>query len=164
MMINLNILLEYFRVKMYLWSENMSLFQSEYELKVSFEDLDPMNVVWHGNYLRYLEQARCDLLSKLKYTYIDMKNDGFIYPVAKLKVKYIKSATLDDVLVVKLDIISIEPTLDIKYRIFDKNTNKKIFEAKTMQICFDINKNESVYVPPKNFIKSINEASNEKNN
>lgn len=163
MMKNLSILPEYFRVKIYLWSNYMSLFQSEYELKVSFEDLDPMNVVWHGNYLRYLEQARCDLLSKLKYTYIDMKNDGFVYPVAKLKVKYIKSASLDDILVVKLDIISIEPTLDIKYKIFNKKTNEKIFEAKTMQICFDIHNRQSVYVAPENFIKLINEASNEKN-
>ena len=66
----------------------MSLFESEYELRVSFEDLDLMGIVWHGNYMRYLEQARCDMFSKLKYTYIDMKKDGFAYPVAKMKVKY----------------------------------------------------------------------------
>ena len=42
--------------------------------KVEFYDLDPMNVVWHGNYIKYLEAARCDMLSKIGYTYDDMKN------------------------------------------------------------------------------------------
>ena len=100
----------------------MSLFKSEYEIKISFEDLDPMNVVWHGNYVRYLERARCDMLSKLKYTYSDMKKDGYIYPVAKMKVKYIKPAEFEDVLVIVSDIISIEPALVIKYVIYNKKT------------------------------------------
>ena len=38
-------------------------------IDVPFYDLDPMNVVWHGNYVKYLEVARCDLLSKIGYTY-----------------------------------------------------------------------------------------------
>ena len=48
----------------------MSLYKSECEIKVSFEDLDPMNVVWHGNYMHFMEQARCDMFDKLNYTYI----------------------------------------------------------------------------------------------
>ena len=40
------------------------LFKTEMKLTVQFYDLDPMNVVWHGNYLKYLESARCDLLKK----------------------------------------------------------------------------------------------------
>ena len=41
-------------------------------IDVPFYDLDPKNVVWHGNYVKYLEVARCDLLSKIGYTYDDM--------------------------------------------------------------------------------------------
>ena len=39
----------------------MSLYSSEIEIKIPFYDLDPMNIVWHGNYIKYLEQARCKL-------------------------------------------------------------------------------------------------------
>ena len=140
----------------------MSLYNSEYEVKVSFEDLDPMNVVWHGNYIRYMEQARCNLLDKLHYTYIDMRNDGYIYPVAKMKVKYIKPAEFRDILNIKLDIISIEPTLDIKYTIYNKKTGDKIFEASTMQICVDINTKESIYTPPKHLIQAVCGVNNDK--
>ena len=133
----------------------MSLFESEYEIKISFEDLDPMNIVWHGNYIRYMEQARCDMLSKLNYTYIDLKNEGFIYPIAKMKVKYIKPAEFEDILLVKTEIVSIEPALNIKYAIFNKKTKEKIFKAETMQIAIDINSKKSVYVPPKGFVEAI---------
>ena len=142
----------------------MSLFQTEYELKVSFEDLDPMSIVWHGNYMRYMEQARCDLLEKIGYTYFDIKTDGYAYPVAKMKVKYIKPAFFRDILTIKTEVISIEPTLDIKYKIFNKKTGDKIFEAYTMQIAVDFEKKHSVYTPPKGLIEAVRKViANEKN-
>ena len=142
----------------------MSLFSSEYELKVSFEDLDPMSIVWHGNYMRYMEQARCNMLEKLNYTYMDIKNDGYAYPVAKMKVKYIKPALFGDILTVKTEVISIEPTLEIKYIIHNKKTGDKIFEAYTMQIAIDFEKKQSVYNPPKRLIEAIKKvAGHEKN-
>lgn len=141
----------------------MSIFQSEYELRVSFEDLDPMNVVWHGNYMRYMEQARCDMLSKLNYTYFDMKKDGIAYPVAKMNVKYIKPALLGDLLVIKVEIKTIEPTFNINYTIFNKETNEKIFQASTMQIAYDMNTHESFYTVPEGLAKAINEVNNAQN-
>ena len=140
----------------------MSLFQSEYQVKVSFEDLDPMNVVWHGNYIRYMEQARCDMFAKLKYTYIDMKEDGCAYPVAKMNIKYIQPARFQDVLVIKSEIISLEPAMEIRYKIYNKENNEKIFEASTMQIAIDMDKKESVYTAPTRLIQAIYGGQDEK--
>ena len=136
----------------------MSLFEAEYELKVSFEDIDMMGVVWHGNYIRYMEQARCDLFSKLNYTYLDMKRDNYAYPVAKMDIKYIKPARLNDTLVVKTQIVEIEPALIIKYSIYNKATKDKIFSATTMQIAVDIKTMISTYAPNKKFLKALKEA------
>ncbi len=141
----------------------MSLYHFEYEFKISFEDLDPMNIVWHGNYMRYMEQARCNMLAKLGYTYSDMNEDNYAYPVAKMNVKYIKPAFFQDVLVMKLDILSIEPSLDIKYTIFNKASNEKIFEATTMQIAVDFRTMTSIYTPPIGLVNAVRRADNEKN-
>ena len=65
-------------------------FCAETFLTVQFYDLDPMNVVWHGNYIKYLERARCDLLYKLGYGYDSMAKDGIMYPVATMDLKFIK--------------------------------------------------------------------------
>ena len=132
------------------------LYQAETVINVEFYDLDPMNIVWHGNYLKYLETARCEMLNKLGYTYMDMKNDGFAYPVATVEMKYIKPCMFGQELKIVTMIEEIEPCLIIKYVIFDNKTGEKMFKAKTMQICVDINTQQSVYEAPENFKKKIN--------
>ena len=49
------------------------------KIKVPFYDLDPMNIVWHGNYVKYMEEARCDFFRKINYTYTpeNIKNFEF---------------------------------------------------------------------------------------
>lgn len=130
-------------------------FQAEKIISVQFYDLDPMNVVWHGNYVKYLETARCDLLEKLGYNYIDMRNDGFAYPVATMEMKYIKPCVFNQKLKIVSVIEEIEPCLIIKYTIFDNKTGDKLFKAKTMQICVDINTKQSVYEAPDNLKKKF---------
>lgn len=124
-------------------------------IDVQFFDLDPMNVVWHGNYIKYLETARCDMLSKIGYTYNEMKEDGFAYPIAKMDLKFIKPAHFNQKLKIVTKILEIEPALNIKYEIFDTQTNEKIFTAKSMQICVNIKTLESVYTAPKRFVESV---------
>ena len=130
-------------------------FKSDTIIKVEFYDLDPMDVVWHGNYVKYLEVARCDMLSKLGYTYIDMKNDGYAYPVATMEMKYIKPCTFGQELKVVSIVEELEPALVIKYVIFDNKTGEKMFKAKTMQIAVDIKTRKTVYEAPENLKNKI---------
>lgn len=131
------------------------MFTSEKLITVQFYDLDPMNVVWHGNYVKYLEEARCDMLNKLGYTYDEMRKDGFAYPVATMEMKYIKPCVFNQVIKVVSTVVEIEPCLIIKYTIYDNETGEKLFKAKTMQICVDIETKQSVYTTPPNLKKVI---------
>lgn len=123
--------------------------------KVEFYDLDPMNVVWHGNYIKYLEAARCDMLSKIGYTYDDMKNDNSAYPVATMELKYIKPAQFGQELCIETTLEEVEPAMIISYLIKDKITGEKLFKAKSMQIRVDITTKESLYTIHENFAKKI---------
>ena len=102
-------------------------FEAETYITVQFYDLDPMNVVWHGNYIKYLETARCDLLAKLGYDYESMKKDNIIYPVATMEMKYIKPCEFQQKLKIVSSLEEIEPCMIIKYTIFDAETEEKIF-------------------------------------
>ena len=114
-----------------------------------------MGIVWHGNYVKYLEVARCDMLDKIGYNYLDMKNDNVMYPIAKLDMKYIKPTTFNQKIRVECTIEEIEPSLIIKYTIFDEKNNK-IFKAKSMQICVDFTTKESIYTAPEKFKERLN--------
>ena len=72
-----------------------------FALRVYIEDTDLGGVVYHANYLRYLERARSDLLRSAG---IDQraaieKGKG-VYAVAELHIKFCKPAKLDDELVI----------------------------------------------------------------
>ena len=54
---------------------------AEAEITPQFYDLDPMNVVWHGNYPRFLEQTRCLLLDGIGYGYARMSESGYAWPI-----------------------------------------------------------------------------------
>lgn len=123
-------------------------FESETYITVQFYDLDPMNVVWHGNYIKYMETARCELLSKIGYDYDDMRKDGIAYPVATMDLKFIKPCQFNQKLKVLTSVEEIEPCLIIKYLILDVESGEKLFKAKTMQICVDMVTKESLYSAP----------------
>ena len=139
----------------------MSLFKSEFEIKIPFHDLDPMDVVWHGNYIKYMEQSRCDMFNKINYTYYDMKNDNYAYPVAKMQTKYIKPLRFNQEVLIETSLEEVEPAIIIRYKMFDKTTRVEVFSAETMQIGVDIKTGESVYTPPANLLKRL-EKINEK--
>lgn len=135
----------------------MKKITTNYYLKVEFYDLDPMEIVWHGNYLKYLEEARCDMLAKIGYTYKDMQQDNTTYPVATMDLKYIKPATFRQQLCIETTLESVEPAMIISYVIKDEITKEKIFKAKSMQIRVDAVTKESLYNAPEKFLKKIEE-------
>lgn len=138
----------------------MKKIETLFEMKVEFYDLDPMNVVWHGNYVKYIEAARCDFFEKIGCTYMDMKDAGFVYPVAKMEMKYINPCTFSQNLVIKTILEQLEPSLNFKYIIYDKKTNEKLFSAKTMQICIDIDTRKTLYNAPETLVEKIKNYEN----
>ena len=124
-------------------------------LDVQFYDLDPMNIVWHGNYVKYLEQARCDFFDKLGYNYMQMHADGVMYPIAKMDFKFIKSAKFDEEITVRCSLKELEPAIIFKYEIF--SGGEKIFVGNTMQIGVNIETGESMFEAPKRLKESLKE-------
>lgn len=133
----------------------MKKITSKILIKVPFYDLDPMNIVWHGNYVKYLEEARCALFAKLNYTYYDMYNDNITYPLAKMDFKFIKSAKFDDNLEIKATLKEYEPAIIIKYDIYSEGS--KILSASTMQMGVNVKTGETVYNAPEKLLKAIEE-------
>lgn len=75
--------------------------EHRYPLRVFFEDTDLSGIVYHANYLRFIERARSDML---RLAGIDQRgfHDGGegAYAVTALAIRYRAPARLDDVLVV----------------------------------------------------------------
>ena len=72
-----------------------------FEQKVFYADTDAYGVVWHGAYLRWLEQGRVLWCEDRGYNLIELKNNDIVLPVVNMNVKYKASAKLDDIVVIE---------------------------------------------------------------
>jgi acyl-CoA thioester hydrolase len=69
----------------------------EVTLKVPFFDLDPMQIVWHGNYLKYFDIARSELFNALGVDLFDYHDrTRYIFPIIRTAVKHIHPLRRDD--------------------------------------------------------------------
>jgi acyl-CoA thioester hydrolase len=121
---------------------------NEIEVVPAFFDIDSMDIVWHGHYVKYLELARCALLDRFDYGYTRMRESGYSWPVIELRLKYVRAATFDQPLVVRAAIVEWQNRLRIDYTIRDARTGAKVNAATSVQVAVEIATGEMQYVSP----------------
>lgn len=64
------------------------MFISEKEIEVRYAETDQMGVVYHANYLVWMEIGRTTLIQDLGFTYAGLEADGYLAPVIDLSIQY----------------------------------------------------------------------------
>lgn len=108
------------------------------QVQVPFHDLDPAGIVWHGNYARYFEVARCALLESFDYNYPQMARSGYNWPVVDLRVRYLRPAVFAQRLDVTATLREWQYRLRIGYRITDTASGARLTEGETVQVAVDL--------------------------
>ena len=121
---------------------------AEVIIDVPFFDVDAMQVVWHGHYVKYLEVARCELLRSFDYDYPQMSESGYMWPIVDMSIKYVGSALFANKIKVVASLKEWENRLVINYLITDLATGKKLTKARTVQVAIDINSKEMCFESP----------------
>ena len=65
-------------------------------IRVRFSEVDSMNVVWHGEYVRYFEDGRQAFGREYGIDYRDFIRHGYVAPIVDLKVQYKRSLTFSE--------------------------------------------------------------------
>ncbi|HTH45243.1 MAG TPA: acyl-CoA thioesterase [Oxalicibacterium sp.] len=128
---------------------------AEVEMQVQFFDLDPMQIVWHGNYIKYLEVVRCALFDKINYNYEQMGASGYSWPVIDVQLRYIGPARFGQRLKLRADIVEWENRLKIEYLITDAESGVRLTRASTTQVAVDIASGEMCFVSPPVLFKKL---------
>ena len=129
--------------------------QAEIELVVPFFDVDMMEVVWHGHYVKYFEEARCALLDKLGHNYRQMRDAGYAWPIIDLQVRYIRGAQFGQRIRVRADLVEWENRLKINYLITDLATGERLTRASTVQVAVEIASREMQMASPACFTDAV---------
>ncbi|KPX41290.1 acyl-CoA thioesterase [Pseudomonas syringae pv. tagetis] len=128
------------------------------EIVVPFFDVDMMNIVWHGHYIKYLEVARCALLDCIGHNYMQMLESGYGWPVIDLQLRYVRSAVFGQTLNVRASLVEWENRLKINYLITDAHTGDRLTRASTVQVAVDSQSREMQLASPRVFIDAVETA------
>ena len=131
------------------------MISAEVLIKAQFYDLDPMQIVWHGNYVRFLEQARCALLDKIEYNYSEMLRSGYAWPVVDLRIKYVRPVRFGQEVRVTATMVEYESRIKIDYRVADLATGDVLTKAQTIQVAVDVASNEMCFESPAALIDRV---------
>ena len=125
------------------------------EILVPFFDVDTMNVVWHGHYVKYLEVARCALLDKIGHNYSAMSDSGYAWPVIDLQLRYVRGAVFGQKLNVRANLVEWENRLKINYLISDVETGERLTRAVSVQVAVSMHNREMQLASPKVFTDAV---------
>lgn len=121
--------------------------KKSFKTRVYYYDTDKMGVVYHSNYLKWMEIARTEYFRDMPITYNDIEKEGFFLAIKKVDVEYINSAKYDDIIEIFVEIKKINNIkIEFYYEMYD---DKNILKAKGTTV--------NVFVDNKGNLKRISQ-------
>lgn len=127
---------------------------TETKIRVYYEDTDKMGVVYYGNYARYYEIGRTEMIRDLGFTYKQMEEMNILLPARSLKINYFKSASYDDLLTVRT-IVDIIPKVKFPIRTEIYNEQGELINSGETVLAFYNAKTNKPTAAPKFFTDEL---------
>jgi acyl-CoA thioester hydrolase len=92
------------------------------QYRVIYGDTDQMGVVYYGNYGRFYEMGRSEMIRELGFPYAELEEMGVVMPVYSVEAKYRKVITYDELITIETTVKEM-PTAKMKFhhRIFNED-------------------------------------------
>ena len=118
--------------------ENDNTLTASVRIKVRFPEVDAMHIVWHGHYLKYLEDAREEFGRIYTLGYLDVFSFGFMTPIVGLNIDYKSTIKYQDDIEIHITYLNSKAAKIIfDYTIFNHTTGKVAATAQSTQAFVD---------------------------
>ena len=95
-----------------------------YRHKVQYYETDTMKIVHHSNYVRWMEEARVDMLEQLGIGYDVMERSGILSPVLSVSCEYKSMTRFPETVIVSVRLARYTGVkFDLEYEIRDEKTD-----------------------------------------
>ncbi len=118
-----------------------------HEVRVRFNDCDPLSIVWHGIYITYFEEGREAFGRNHGLTYQHFRDNDYVTPIVnstcnhKLPLKYGDIATIETIY-----IDSPAAKMIFRYNIYNQH-KQLVCVGETTQVFLDMEGNMSLNIP-----------------
>jgi acyl-CoA thioester hydrolase len=105
-------------------------------IRVRYGDTDQMGMAYHGNYLRWFEVGRTEMLRALGMSYREVEEAGIRLPVVEARCRYVRPARYDDQVAVDTVLARVgRASLTFEYRVSREGTDELLARGMT-EHCF----------------------------
>ena len=119
-------------------------------VRVRFSEVDSMKIVWHGEYVRYFEDAREAFGRRFEgIGYMDIYQSGYTAPIVDLQLQFLRPLSIGDTATVEIRYIdSIAAKLCFEYTIRRDSDGELVARGSSIQVFVDANGELLLTVPP----------------
>ena len=104
------------------------------EVRIYYEDTDSGGIVYHANYLKYLERARTEFLRQRGISVKELHDKGVIFPVTRVEVDFKAPAVHDDNIKVETKVLKLgRATFSVAQQII-RVSDRKLLVAATVTL------------------------------
>ncbi|MCW3785549.1 acyl-CoA thioesterase [Plebeiibacterium sediminum] len=119
------------------------------KVKVRFSEVDSMHIVWHGNYVKFLEDGREAFGSQYGLGYYDVYEEGYMTPIVKVDIDYKNQVRYGEELEVKTIFESVDAAkICFRYEISKVSDKLIVAKGKTIQVFLDTEGDLQLTNPP----------------
>ena len=94
-----------------------------YERRAQYHETDQMGIIHHSNYVKWMEEARINLMDQIGLSYKQMEEMEIISPVLSIEVNYRSMVYFDDIVVIEPRLVKYDGIrMEIEYNMYDKKT------------------------------------------
>jgi acyl-CoA thioester hydrolase len=107
------------------------------EGEVPFHDVDPLMIVWHGHYYKYLELARTALFRRHGIDGPDLVKLGYRFVIAHGECRYVSALRYGDRYRVSAWFLDTEQRVHVAYEVYNLTAEKRAARARTVLVSTD---------------------------
>lgn len=105
---------------------------------IRFSEIDSMNIVWHGSYPLYFEDAREEFGRKFDLGYMTIFGAGYYAPLVEMTFKFKSPLVYESKPVIEITYVPTEAAkIVFDYRIFDPVSGTVFATGHTVQVFMD---------------------------
>jgi acyl-CoA thioester hydrolase len=119
------------------------------QVTVRFNEVDSLGIVWHGHYLKYIEDGREAFGAQYGLGYLDVYQQGFLIPIAKMEFDYKRSVAYGQTLLVETTFWDCEAAkLIFTYVLSNALTGEVVATGRSMQVFLNNKRELNLTIPP----------------
>lgn len=128
------------------------------EATVAFHDIDIIGVMWHGHYLKYLENARWALMDSIGFGYDTMLASGYAWPIVELHIKYVQAARMGDKLSVRASLVEWQNRIAMNYLVTRSDNHERLARGRSVQVAIEAKSHAIQFTTPQFLLDRVQHA------